>query len=229
MRKTLLAVMCLLLSASSISAQPDLEPRTRWGILRVQGMITLPAGNDHAEIWNDCGNSWLSFLNFGASINVNTSGGMLGSFEYVIRRKYGFELGMLWWRQFLDLKFETEALTVEGTPNFIMPTLGFNYHFMPGRTADLYAGVLCCLGIMATGTGTDIDVSKDLALGINFGIDYYVSGKWSIGGSAKYLDFGELDFTFLPPGIDGIICDNGLFGLGRLNTLSLSCGVAYRF
>ena len=225
----MLTVTCLALCASSVCAQPDLDGRTRWGIGRVQGMITLPVGNDHAEIWNDCGDSWLSFLNFGASINVNTSGGMLGSFEYVISRRYGFELGMLWWRQFIDIKFEAEGLTVEGTPNFIMPTLGFNYHFLPGRTADIYAGALCCLGVMATGTGTDIDVSKDLALGINFGIDYYISGRWSIGGSAKYLDFGQLDFSLLPPGIDGIICDNGLFGLGRLNTLSLSCGAAYRF
>ena len=229
MKKILLHSLCLVLLPSCLSAQPDLEGRSHWGIGRVQGMMTLPVGNDHAEIWNDCGDSWISFLDFSASINVNTSGGVLGSFEYVIKRRYGFELGMLWWRQIVDLKFEAGGLTVEGAPNFIMPTLGFNYHFLPGRRADLYAGGFACLGVIATGTGTDIDVSKDFAVGINLGIDYYVSGRWSIGGSAKYLDFGDMDFTLLPPGIDGIICDNGLFGIGRLNTLSLSCGAAYRF
>jgi outer membrane protein W len=189
----------------------------------------MPVGNDHAEIWNDCGDSWFDFLNFYASINVNTSGGVLGSFEYVFKRRFGVELGLYWWRQIVDIKFETEGTTIEGAPNFIMPVLGFNYHFLPGSRADLYLGGLACLGVIATGMGSDIEVSKDFALGMNFGIDYYISGPWSFGGNVKYLDFGEMDFSLLPPGIDGIICDNGLFGIGEMNTISLTAGAAYRF
>jgi opacity protein-like surface antigen len=118
---------------------------------------------------------------------------------------------------------------IEGAPNFIMPTAGFNYHFLHGSIADIYLGGFACLGVVATGLGTDIEVSKDFALGLNFGIDYYVSGSWSVGGNVKYLDFGQLDFSLLPPGIDGIICDNGLFGIGNLRTLSLTLGAGYRF
>ena len=218
----------ILLSDASIS-QPAIEGRTHWGILRLQGLMTLPTGNDHAEIYNDCGDGFFDFLNFSASVNINTSGGVLGSFEYVVKRRFGLELSFQWWRQFVDLKFETEDLTIEGAPNFILPILGFNYHFLPGSNADLYLGAMATLGVIASGSGTSIDVSKDFALGLNFGIDYYVSGAWSIGGSAKYIDFGEMDFTLLPPGLEGIVCDNGLFGIGELGTLSLTCGAAYRF
>jgi hypothetical protein len=191
--------------------------------------MTLPVGTDHAEIWNDCGGGLFDFLNFYASVNVNTSGGVLASFEYVLGRRYGLELGFHWWRQFVDLKFETDETTIEGAPNFILPTLGFNFHFLPGSQADIYLGAMTTLGIIATGTGTDIEVSKDFALGLNFGVDYYFNARWFIGGTAKYIDFGELEFSLLPPGMSGIICDNGFFGLGDLGTISLTLGGGYRF
>jgi opacity protein-like surface antigen len=224
-----LSLICSALLPATSDAQPAIEGRTNWGIARIQGVMTLPIGNDHAEIWNDCGSGFFDFLNFAASINVNTSGGVLGSFEYVLSRRYGIELGFQWWRQIIDISFETEDVTVEGAPNFIMPTLGFNYHILPGQAADLYAGGFACLGVVATGMGTDIEVSKDFALGLNLGFDYYVSGSWSIGGTIKYLDFGQMDFSLLPTGIDGIICDNGLFGIGDMNTISLTCGAGFRF
>ena len=218
----------MLLSFPSL-ALAGTEGRTRWGIARVQGVMTLPVGNDHTEIWNDCGGGLFDFLNFAASININTSGGVLGSFEYVLARRYGIELGLNWWRQIVDIRFETEDITIQGAPNFIMPTLGFNFHFLTDSRTDIYLGAMATLGIMASGMGTDIEVGKDFALGLNFGIDYYVSGAWFIGGTAKYLDFGQMEFSLLPPGIDGIICDNGLFGIGDMNTLSLTCGAGYRF
>jgi len=210
-------------------AQTGTTARTHWGIARVQGIITLPVGNDHAEIYNDCGDSWLDFLDFSASVNVNTSGGIMGSFEYVLARRYGIEVGLNWWRHIVDLKFETEDLTIEGVPNFIYPTLGFNYHFLTDSRTDLYAGVLACLGVAASGTGADIDVSKSLAFGMNLGFDYYLSGTWFIGGTVKYIDFGQMEFSLLPAGLSGIICGNGLFGIGDLNTISLTCGAGYRF
>jgi opacity protein-like surface antigen len=229
MKTVLVSVILVALISTSSSSQPAIEGRNNWGILRVQGLMTLPAGNDHAEIYNDCGDGFFDFLNFSASININTSGGVLGSFEYVLKRRYGIELAFNWWRQFVGLSFETEDLTIEGTPNFILPTLGFNYHFLEGSNADLYLGAMATLGIFVTGTGTDIDLNKSFAFGLNLGYDYYLSEKWFIGGTAKYIDFGELEFDLLPPGISGIICDNGLFGLGSLRTLSLSCGAGYRF
>jgi outer membrane protein W len=223
------AVIFMALLSTSSYSQPTIEGRTHWGILRVQGLMTLPVGNDHAEIYNDCGDGFFDFLNFSASININTSGGILGSFEYVLKRRFGIELAFNWWRQFVELSFETEDLTIEGAPNFILPTLGFNYHFLTDSKADLYLGAMVTLGIVATGTGIDIDMSKSFALGLNLGFDYYLSERWFIGGTAKDINFGEMDFSLLPPFIKGIICDNGLFGLGSLNTLSLTCGAGYRF
>ena len=146
----LLSIICTILLSTPSPAQPAMEDRSHWGIARVQGMMTLPVGNDHAEIYNDCGDSWFDFLNFGASINVNTSGGVLGSFEYVLARRFGIELGLYYWRQIVDIKFEAEGITIEGAPNFIMPTLGFNYHFMTDSKADLYLGAFATLGVMAT-------------------------------------------------------------------------------
>ena len=227
--EVILSILFTVLISTASASQPAIEGRTHWGILRVQGLMTLPVGNDHAEIYNDCGDGLFDFLNFSASINVNTSGGVLGSFEYVLKRRYGIELAFNWWRQFVDLSFEAEDLTIEGVPNFILPTLGFNYHFLTDSNADLYLGAMSTLGVIATGTGTNIDVSKDFALGLNLGFDYYLSERWFIGGTARYIDFGEMEFSLLPPGIDGIICDNGLFGLGSLSTLSLTCGAGYRF
>ena len=225
----LLSIVLTILFSTTSPAQPAIEGRTHWGILRLQGLMTLPVGNNHAEIYNDCGEGFFDFLNFSASVNVNTSGGVLGSFEYVLKRRFGLELSFQWWKQFIDIKFETEDLTIEGAPNFILPILGFNYHFLPGSKADLYLGAMATLGVIASGMGTDIEVSKDFALGLNFGIDYYVSEAWSIGGAAKYIDFGDMEFSLLPPGIEGIVCDNGLFGIGELSTISLTCGAAYRF
>jgi outer membrane protein W len=220
------AAIILILTALSTSAAAE---RTHWGILRVQGLMTLPVGNDHAEIYNDCGSGLFDFLNFSASINVNTSGGILGSFEYVLNRRYGIELAFNWWRQLIDISFEAGDLKIEGAPNFILPTLGFNYHFLQDSNADLYLGAMATLGIIASGMGTNIDVSKRFALGLNLGFDYYLSEKWFIGGTAKVINFGEMEFSLLPPGIDGIICDNGLFGIGNLSTLSLTCGAGFRF
>ena len=222
------SIAAIIFIATALSTSAGAE-RTHWGIARLQGVMTLPVGNDHAEIYNNCGGGLFNFIDFSASINVNTSGGVLGSFEYVLARRYGIELGFNWWRQLVDIKFEAAKITIEGAPNFILPTLGFNYHFLTDSNADLYFGAMATLGIVATGTGTDIEVSKSFTLGLNLGIDYYVSGSWFIGGNIKYFDFGELDFSLLPPGINGIICDNGLFGIGNLNTLSLTCGGGYRF
>ena len=60
-------------------------------------------------------------------------------------------------------------------------------------------------------------------------MDYYLGESWSLGGSLKYLDFGEVAFSVLPPGVDGLVCDNGLFGIGHLNFVSLNFGIGYRF
>jgi opacity protein-like surface antigen len=205
------------------------EPGNRWAIVRMQGILTLPLGSNHVEAWNDCGSGWLDYLSFNSTIDVNSSGGVLASFEYVVRRRYGLEIGLTYWRRIVNLRFEATGLTVEGSPNFIMPTIGVNYHFLTDKKKDFYGGALCALGVIATGFSTEIEVSKDVALGLGFGMDYYARESWSFGAAVKYIDFGELDFSVLPPGVQGIICNNGLFGLGHMSVVSLTCGIGYRF
>lgn len=203
--------------------------RTHWGTLRLQGLVTMPLGDNSVEVWNDCGDEWIDYLDFFGSIDVNTSAGILAGFEYVFARRYGFEVDLVYWSRLVELRFATEDLTIEGSPNFIMPTIGMNYHFLTDEKKDVYAGGLCCLGVYAVGFYTDIEVSKDLALGLNLGMDYYVRGSWSVGANFKYIDFGEMDFSLLPPYLSGIVCDNGLFGIGSMNSVSLTFGAGYRF
>lgn len=222
-------VMVFTVSSCTALAGTDENSRTHWGKLRLQGVFILPLGENHVEAWNECDSGWLDLLNFNSTIDVNTTGGFLASFEYVVKSRYGIEAGLVYWYEYVGLKFETEDLLVEGSPNFIMPTIGANYHFFINETKDIYAGGLCCLGVIATGLGTDIEVSKDVALGLNLGMDYYVKESWSVGASMKYIDFGEIDFSLLPAGIEGIICNNGLFGLGHLNNISITVGAGYRF
>jgi len=210
-------------------ADANREERTRWGIMRVQGIVITPLGDNRIEGWNDCGSESLDFLSFSSLISTKTTGGVCAGFEYVFARKYGLELCLAYWSEVVGLHFEASDITVDGSPNFIMPTLGANYHFLTDRTKDAYAGALCCLGVIATGFYTDIEISKDVALGLNLGMDYYVKKSWSLGGSLKYIDFGELDFSVLPPGVSGFVCDNGLFGIGHLNFISLTVGIGYRF
>ncbi len=210
-------------------ADSEGEQRSHWGKLRLQGVFILPLGENHVEAWNECDSGWLDLLNFSSSIDVNTTGGFLASFEYVVKSRYGLEVSLVYWYEFVGLRFETEDVTVEGSPNFIMPTIGVNYHVLVDEKKDIYTGGLCCLGVIATGLGTDIEVSKDIALGLNLGMDYYVKESWSVGGSVKYIDFGEIDFSLLPAGLEGIVCNNGLFGLGHLNNISVTLGVGYRF
>jgi opacity protein-like surface antigen len=192
-------------------------------------MFTLPLGENNIEIWNDCGIEWLDFLNFSSAININTTGGILASFEYVVKRRYGFEASFIYWYEIVDLYFEATDITIEGSPNFILPTIGMNYHFLTDDKKDLYAGGLISLGVIATGVMFDIEVSKDVALGLNLGMDYYLEKSWSLGATIKYIDFGELDFSLLPSGLEGIICNNGLFGIGHMNTISVTLGAGYRF
>jgi outer membrane protein W len=219
------------LSTPSLGAAAGAEaaPRTSYAVARVQGMMTFPLGENHVEAWNDCGEGWLDYLSFNAAIDVNSSWGILGSFEYVVSGRYGIELSLLYWGRFVDLEFAATGLTVEGSPNFILPTLGVNYHFLVDEKKDVYGGALLTLGVIASGFYTDIEVSKDVALGLNLGMDYYVAKSWSLGAAVKYVDFGELEFSVLPPGMSGLVCDNGLFGLGHLNVISLTLGVGFRF
>jgi outer membrane protein W len=233
--KSLIA-LCIL--ATSMAFTPALaqgesggEARTRWGILRVQGLVTIPLGDNTIEGWNDCGEGWLEYVSFTSTININTTGGVLASFEYVLARRFGIEASFVYWYKFIDLQFEAEGLdlTVEGSPNFILPTIGLNYHFMTNEKVDIYGGGLISLGVIATGFGSDIEVSKDVALGLTFGTDYYVKKSWSLGATLKYIDFGELDFSVLPPGVEGFICDNGLFGIGHLNVISITFGAGFKF
>ena len=74
----------------------------------------------------------------------------------------------------------------------------------------------------------DIEISSDVALGLNLGLDHYVSDSWSVGCSLKYIDFGEVDFSIFPPGFDGLICNNGLFGIGSMSLVSLTLGIGLR-
>jgi len=222
------STIALAFHSDSIAETAD-ESRTHWGKLRVQGVFIMPLADNRVEGWNDCGSGWFDFLNFYSSIDANRAGGTVASFEYVLKRRYGIELSMAYWADIVSIYFNTDGTNIEGSPNFIMPIIGVNYHFPSYSRVDMYAGPLACLGVIATGLGTDIEVSKDVALGVKVGIDYYVKGAWSIGTILEYLDFGEMDFSLLPGELEGIVCNNGLFGIGSLNFISLRCGVGYRF
>jgi outer membrane protein W len=204
-------------------------PPSRWAVARFQGLVTFPLGENNVAAWNDCGSGWLGSVGFESSIDTHISGGCLANFEYVLKHRYGLEVGFTYWHEILTLWAEAAGYTVEGAPNFIMPTLGANYHFLTDEKKDIYGGALCALGVIATGSGSDIDVSKDVALGLSLGMDYYVKGSWSVGATAKYIDFGEIDFSLFPEGVQGFLCDNGLIGLGHLNVISLTFGVGFRF
>ena len=224
----LLASVCLPALASR--AQTEKTGRTHWGILRVQGLVSLTVGDNHVEAWNTCDDAIFSFLDLKATIDINDTFGVLGSFEYVLARRYGIELSFLYWWELVELKFEATGIDIAGAPNFILPVLGGNYHFLTHSKTDLYAGAIVGLGLIATGKPVeDIEVSKDVALGLNVGLDYYLNDSWSIGGNLKYLDFGNVDFSVFPPGFDGFICNNGLFGIGSMSLVTFTFGAGYKF
>lgn len=203
--------------------------RAHWGKLRLQGFGSLTTGENHVEAFNTCDDSFLSFLDFRSTIGVNDTFGVLGSFEYVFARRYGVEVSFLYWWELIELSFEAEGIEIRGAPNFILPVVGGNYHFLTRGATDAYAGIIVGLGLIATGKPVeDIEISKDVALGLNLGLDYYVTPAWSVGGSVKYLDFGEVDFSVFPPGFDGFICNNGVFGIGGLGLVSVTLGVGFR-
>lgn len=226
-------VLVILTSAAALVSETLAETNedggTRWGKFRIQGVLIAPLGDDRVEGWNDCGSGWIELLNFYSSINSGRAGGVRAGFEYVLKRRYGIEAGLAYWSNIVNLHFEATGITVDGSPNFIMPLIGLNYHFLTDAKKDLYAGPVSCLGVIATGLGTDIEVSKDFALGLKLGMDYYVARSWSLGANLEYIDFGDLDFSLLPPGMEGIICNNGLFGAGGLNFFSVTLGTGYRF
>ena len=214
-------------------ADEDWRSATHWGTLKFQGILAVPLGENEVEAWNDCSDiPFLSFLDFYSALKVNTAGGVVASFEYVFNRRIGVEVSFMYLAEVIEMEFTATDvdLSITGAPNFTFPTLGANYHFTPGKVTDVYAGGFVALGVIATGfPAENIEIAKDVALGIVAGMDYYFSKSWSLGASVKYTDFGQVDFSVFPPGFQGLICNNGLVGLGHLNFVSVSLGVGYRF
>lgn len=225
----MLVVFLVLIYGPDATAGPDPGTRNHWGILRVNGLFTFPLGTNSVKAWNDCGDFWV--LNFDSSLDIKNAPGLVASFEYVVAKKYGMELSLIYWHKIVDIgvSYADDWQTIEGSPNFIMPVLGFNYHIFTGEKLDFYAGPIIGLGIYATGIMTDIDVSGDTAFGINVGTDYYFRERWFIGGSARYVDFGDIGFSLFPPGYPGIVCNNGLVGIGDMNLMTFTAGVGFRF
>lgn len=220
------AVIVVLTAIPATAREAD---RSRWGKLRLQGVASVATGHNGVEAWNSCDDSFFSFLNFTSSIEANDTWGVLGSFEYVFARKYGIEVSFLYWWELVELRFEAEGIEIEGAPNFILPVLGGNYHFLARGNTDLYAGAIVGLGLVAAGNPIgDIEISSDVALGLNLGLDQYIGNSWSVGFSLKYIDFGEVDFSIFPPGFGGLICNNGLFGIGSMSLVSLTLGIGLR-
>ncbi|MFO7914619.1 MAG: outer membrane beta-barrel protein [Candidatus Krumholzibacteriales bacterium] len=209
--------------------QPEKEERRSYGKLRVQPLFAFPLGDNEVSGWNRCGGFW-SLLDFYAGVRTNNSAGVTAAFEYVIRGRYGIELSFVYMREVVDLEAEVTGLRIAGSPNFVLPMLGANYHFLDDKKKDLYAGGFVGLGVIATGWSYEqIEISKDIALGLNLGLDYYLGDSWSLGGTIKYTDFGEIGFSIFPPEYSGLICDNGLFGLGHMNMITFTAGAGYRF
>ncbi len=223
------AIMIGLLVSDSV-AEEDWKSATHWGTLKFQGSLAVPLGENQVEAWNTCDIPLLNLLDFYSSIKVNTTGGVLAAFEYVFARRIGIEVSFIYWAEIVEIEFVATGFDIKGAPNFTFPTVGANYHFTPGKNLDLYAGGLIALGVIATGWPADnIEISKDIALGLSFSADYYFDKSWSLGTSLKYIDFGEIEFSVFPPGFSGLICNNGLFGLGHLNLISVNVGLGYRF
>jgi opacity protein-like surface antigen len=218
---------------SDTRANDDETSARHWGTLRLHGVLGIPVGQNEVEAWNQCDDiAFLSFLDFYSALEVNTAGGVVAGFEYVFKRRIGVELSFMYLANVVEMEFTATAadLSITGAPNFTFPLLGANYHFTPGRTADVYAGGLVALGVIAMGFPADeIEIAKDFALGINAGMDYYLDKSWSLGANLKYMDFGEVDFSVYPPGFDGFICNNGAVGLGQLRFVTIALGVGYRF
>jgi len=217
------------LTASLPAAASEEQGRGSFGKLRVQPLLSLPVGDNEVSGWNECGDYW-SLLDFYGAARSNNSLGVTASFEYVISGRYGIELSFVYMREVVDLEARVTGLRIEGSPNFVLPMIGSNYHFLNDENIDLYAGGFVGLGVIATGWSYEnIEISKDIALGINVGLDYYLTDTWSMGGSMKYTDFGEIGFSIFPPGYSGLICDNGLIGLGSMNMFTFTVGAGYRF
>jgi len=223
-----------ILSIASAALCAEAEPaetkrRSSYGKLRVQPLLAFPLGDNEVAGWNECG-GFFSLLDFYAGVSTNNSVGVTANFEYVFKGRYGIELSFLYMREVVDLEARVTGLKIAGSPNFVMPMLGANYHFISDSKKDLYAGGFVGLGVIATGWSYErIEISKDVALGLNLGLDYYLGDSWSLGGSVKYTDFGEIGFSIFPPGYSGLICDNGLFGLGHMNMVTFTVGAGYRF
>lgn len=226
------AALGILLVSTGMSAAGAGEygagQRTSWTNLRLQGVGIAPLGQNRIEIWNECG-GWFDWLDFRTTVDVATTGGVTGSFEYVFKHRYGIEAALSWWYDVIEIDYRAGDFSISGSPNFILPTLGANYHFYSDGRKDFYAGGFFSLGVIVTGVGFDIDVSSDVALGLNFGMDYAIADTWTLGFTVKYIDFGTLNFSLLPPGMRGIVCDNGAFGVGNLNFISATAGIGYRF
>jgi outer membrane protein W len=229
----LIAVIAAAILCKDSFADDDWKSATHWGTLKFQGILAVPLGENEVEAWNECDDiPLLSILDFYSAIKVNTAGGVLASFEYVFIRRIGVEVSFMYLAEVVEMEFTATGadLSIKGAPNFTFPTLGANYHFTPGNMIDLYAGGFIALGVIATGwPAENIEIAKDVALGINTGLDYYFNKSWSLGANVKYIDFGEVAFSVFPPGVGGLICNNGAIGLGHLNLVTVSLGVGYRF
>ena len=159
-------------------------------------------------------------------LNIGSGVGLGIAAEYLFRPKHGIELGLIAGN--IDATFIRDLDELWGMDDddlsLLMPSIGYNYHFRPDEKADVYFGPALALVDVGSASFNVLDervkrsFDSDLALGLQLGVDWWLSGdrSWGLHTGARYFDLQIEDDAGEELELD-------------VNPLMLTVGVSHRF
>lgn len=155
-------------------------------VLRVQGTWTNPT-----SVFNTLGQEGEAI-----SAESNAQLGFAATLEYRIDPRFGVEFGGGYSRPSIDVSVELDgrARSLAAATRFTPLTAGLNLHVAPGRTLDVYGGVMVVAGFFGNLT---LEVEDDTALlrshadlgfGLQAGVDVPLGRRgWAFNAIVRYM------------------------------------------
>ncbi len=130
------------------------------------------------------------------SVSDGSSFGL--SLEFVVKRRLGFEFGFLIGGIDTDFNVDTTAGRLADSDSFDLyaTTVGLNYHFSPGKRADIYLGAFVQQSnysdvtfLTIGGRSRTLSFDDDYGAGLKIGIDrpFKPDGKWIFTADVRFV------------------------------------------
>jgi outer membrane protein W len=163
-------LVLLLLSAALPAVSDDTGWTCRFGLLYNSPTGDLQVGSETTE--------------------ADDSTGVFASVEFRVTKRFGIEPGIGFAEHDIDVKEPPFPTVDAGDTSWMALTVNGNFHLLPERKLDLYAGPT--VGYVFWGdlesAAPSISTDDEPALGVNVGLDVPIGDTpWSFAAAVRYL------------------------------------------